>query len=112
MSDRESAAYSERFRSNLQAGSGLLALVFVAIHFPDNVSYQILRDVLAGCNLLNRLIALYVSRKNTVQNFIFRKAVGILLVGAQLGRGWLDECILGYRSRQADLYAARVRNAS
>ena len=42
--DGKAAADAERLGGDLQAGRGLLALVFVAIHFVDDVAHQLERQ--------------------------------------------------------------------
>src|ERR1700732_3139714 len=95
LSDRKAPAYAERFGCDLQARSRLLALVFVAIHFIDNIAHPSDRQMKRIGNLLRRFVVFDVAAKNLIEYIVLWKGIGVLLIGPQLGGGRLNEDIVG-----------------
>src|SRR5579859_6543179 len=87
LSDGKWAAEAEGARGDFKAGSGLFALVFVAVDEHGDVSneLQIVAKVLG--NLHGCFHFFDIGLQNAVQHFVRRQRVRVLLIWTQLGAG-------------------------
>src|ERR1700687_1232244 len=83
LSDGEAPPDAERFRGDLQPGGRLLPLVFVAVHFINDVLDQPAIETQAIGDLLRRPVLLDIGFEDGIENVIGWQGGGVLLVRPQ-----------------------------
>src|SRR4051812_8212142 len=82
--DRHASTDTEGASSNLEAGCGLFALIFVEIYATDDpVDGGGIKS--PGDNGRRPMVFLNVKPQNFIQNFVRRESILIGLIGAQFG---------------------------
>src|SRR5258707_1062320 len=89
--NRQPPPHTECFPRNLQSGRSLLPLVFRAIDHAHHLSHKAQIKPPLSRYLLGSFAVLNIVLQNRVQHIIRRETVCVLLVGPQLGGGWLIE---------------------
>src|SRR4028118_1997455 len=90
------AVAAEGAARDLDAGWGLAALVLGPVHEADDAPDVVLVEA-GGQDLGDALVLLYVGLEDGVEDLVGREGVGVALVLAQLGRGFLVQDGLGDR---------------
>src|ERR1035437_9481286 len=75
--DGIAASKAECFLRNLQAGSGLLALVFALVHHANHFSHQLWIIAVLRCNCIGRPVVFHVVFQNCIENFIRRQRIAV-----------------------------------
>src|ERR1035438_5263551 len=82
----KSAAHAKRLGGDFQNRGSLLAFVFGLLHQADHLFDEFQRKSVHPRNALRSFIALHISLKNWIEDFVRRQRVRVLLVGPQLRR--------------------------
>src|SRR5581483_3423307 len=75
--NRETASVSKCLFRNLQSWSGLLTLIFAALHHSYDTAHQIDGKAALGCNLLGGTRVLHVVLQDCVQHLVRRKTITV-----------------------------------
>ena len=91
MSDRKRAAEAESAGGDFESRGSLLTLVLAAIDEQGDIADELRIVAVFTSNLVGGLDLFNVGFKDGVENFVGRKRIGVLLVGAEFGgRGFFD----------------------